>query len=194
MLFTWLSSQTMTITWITLPFLQILVEIKNLYIFAGVCFDFKKVPTQVLFFSRATSLSRRKYGFRRSQSWDPGWPHGRFLKDFLGVLESTDSRWANPIEFTGGKPWEVFPIIPQTLAIFSVYLVIENGGILNWFLHEIKIQIFQIKTVIFKNILTHGHWLKSVIKVARFWGVAPISDGHAREFFRLCAKGLIFLM
>ena len=151
----------------------------------------RKFRRKCCFFSRATSLSRRKCGFRRSQFWDPGWPHGRFLKDFLGVLESTDSRWANPIEFTGGKPWEVFPIIPQTLAIFSVYLVIENGGILNWFLHEIKIQIFQIKTVIFKNILTHGHWLKSVIKVARFWGVAPISDGHARQIFRQCVEQLV---
>ena len=69
--------------------------------------------------------------FPRSQSWDPGWPHGRFLKDFLGVLESTDSRWVNPIDPAGGKPWEVSPIMPQTLAIFSLYLVIENGGILN---------------------------------------------------------------
>ena len=37
---------------------QILVEIKTLYIFAGVCFDFKKVPTQVLFFfARNLSLA-----------------------------------------------------------------------------------------------------------------------------------------
>ena len=150
------------------------------------CFRSRNFPTQVLLFF-ARNLSRaEKSRFRRSQSWDPGWPHGRFLKDFLGVLESTDSRWANPIDPAGGKPWEVSPIMPQTLAIFSLYLVIENGGILNWFLHEIKIQIFQIKTVIFKNILTHGHWLKSVIKVARFWEVAPINDVRARQFFRQC--------
>ena len=69
--------------------------------------------------------------FRRSQTWGPGSPPGGFLKNFLGVLESTDSRWANPIDPAGGKPWEVSPIMPQTLAIFSLYLVIENGGILN---------------------------------------------------------------
>ena len=30
-------------------------------------------------------------------SWGPGSPPGGFLRNFLGVLESTDSKWANPI-------------------------------------------------------------------------------------------------